>query len=105
RVGNALCSIISQQTRLNRIPGRRPEAFIARRDFTDIVEYCRITRGGKKDVAKQLDWWTAQAQQQAPVSPLSKLTENDEAPQTKKRRRRRRKPPGKRGANKQTDPL
>jgi poly(A) polymerase len=107
RVGNALCSIISQQTRLNKIPGRRPESFIARRDFNDIIEYCRITRGGNKDVARQLDWWLAQAQQQAPVPlpPLSELTENGEAPQRKKKRRRRRKPPGKRGVNKQTATL
>jgi poly(A) polymerase len=93
RVGNALCSIISQQTRLNKIPGRRPESFIARRDFNDIIEYCRITRGGNKDVARQLDWWAAQAQQQAPVPlpPLSELTENGEAPQRKKKKRRRRK--------------
>lgn len=97
RVGNALCSIISQQTRLNKIPGRRPEAFIARRDFDDIIEYCRITRGGNKEVARQLDWWTAQAQLQAPLPmpPPFKLTENGEAPQRKKRRRRRRKPTAK----------
>ena len=95
RVGNALCSIISQQTRLNKIPGRRPEAFIARRDFDDIIEYCRITRGGNKEVARQLDWWTAQAQQQAPLPMPCKLTENGEAPQRKKRRRRRRKPTAK----------
>lgn len=98
RVGNALCSIISQQTRLKKIPGRKPESFIARRDFNDIIEYCRITRGDKKDVAKQLDWWTAQAQQQGPVPlpTLSKVTESDAAPQRKKRRRRRRKPNAKR---------
>lgn len=97
RVGNALCSIISQQTRLNKIPGRRPESFIARRDFNDIIEYGRITRGDKKDVAKQLDWWTAQAQQQGqgPVPLPSKLSEDGEAPQGKKRRRRRRKPKAK----------
>jgi poly(A) polymerase len=105
RVGNALCSIISQQTRLNKIPGRRPESFIARRDFNDIIEYGRITRGDKKDVARQLDWWTAQAQQQGPVPLPSTLSEDGEAPQRKKRRRRRRKPPGKRGAAKQTAPL
>ena len=82
RVGNALCSIISQQTRLSKIPGRRPDSFIARKDFNDIIEYCRITRGDKKDVAKLLDWWTAQAGQQGPVPlpTLSKPTENDEAP-------------------------
>jgi len=92
RVGMALRDIISQQMRLKKIPGRRPEAFIARRDFTDIIEYCRITRGDKKDVAKQLDWWTAQAQQQGPVPVPAELTEDAEAPQRKRRRRRRRKP-------------
>ena len=107
RVGNALCSIISQQTRLNKIPGRKPESFTARRDFNDIIEYGRITRGDNKDVAKQIDWWADQAQQQAPLPlpPLSKRTENGEAPQRKKRRRRRRKPPGKRGVNNKTAPL
>jgi poly(A) polymerase len=100
RVGNALCSIISQQTRLNKIPGRRPESFIARCDFNDIIAYCRITRGDKKDVAKQLDWWEAQAGQQAtvPLPPLTKITEDGEAPQRKKRRRRRRKPSAKNSA-------
>jgi poly(A) polymerase len=64
RVGIALRDIICQQMRLKKIPGRKPESFIARRDFNDIIEYCRITRGDKKDVIKQLDWWAAQAQQQ-----------------------------------------
>jgi poly(A) polymerase len=92
RVGNALCSIISQQTRLNKIPGRRPESFIARKDFNDIIEYCRITRGDKKDVAKQLDWWAAQAMLQPPVTVPAELTTETEAPQRKRKRRRRRKP-------------
>jgi poly(A) polymerase len=95
RVGNALCSIISQQTRLNKIPGRKPETFIARRDFNDIIEYCRITRGDKKDVVKQLDWWSAQAQQEGPVPLPYEGTTETEAPQRKRKRRRRRKPPAK----------
>jgi poly(A) polymerase len=96
RVGNALCSIISQQTRLNKIPGRKSEAFIGRRDFNDIIEYCRITRGDKKDVAKQLDWWTDQAQQQEPVP--HEDAKEIKAPQRKRKRRRRRKPSAKGGA-------
>jgi poly(A) polymerase len=97
RVGNALRDIISQQTRLNKIPGRKPEAFIARRDFNDIIEYCRITRGDKKDVAKQLEWWTAQALQESPLPlPYEGATET-EAPQRKRKRRRRRKPTAKGG--------
>jgi len=93
RAGLALRDIIAQQTRLKQIPGRRPQVFIARKDFNDIIEYCRITRGGKKDVARQLEWWLAQAAQQEPV-PLSERTEETGAPQRKKRRRRRRKPHG-----------
>ncbi|MBC7963721.1 MAG: polynucleotide adenylyltransferase PcnB [Steroidobacteraceae bacterium] len=93
RVGIALRDIISQQMRLKKIPGRRPETFIARHDFNDIIEYCRITRGDKKDVAKQLDWWAAQAKQQAPLPPPSGLTKESEAPQGKKKRRRRRRNP------------
>ena len=93
RVGTALRDIISQQTRLNRIPGRRPEAFIARRDFNDIIDYCRITRGDRKDVAKQLEWWTAQALQQ-PQEPLPPSpADEDTAPQRRKKRRRRRRKP------------
>jgi poly(A) polymerase len=97
RVGNALCSIISQQTRLNKIPGRRPESFIARRDFNDIIEYGRITCGDKKDVAKQLDWWTAQAPQEGAVPlPLRcEPTTETEAPKRKRKRRRRRNPDAK----------
>ena len=91
RVGIALRDIISQQMRLKKIPGRRPESFIARHDFIDIIEYCRITRGDKKDVVKQLDWWAAQAKQQAPVP--SEFAEEAEAPQGKKKRRRRRRNP------------
>ena len=67
RVGFALRDIISQQMRLKKIPGRRPESFIARHDFSDIIEYCRITCGDKKDVVRQLGWWAAQAGQQASV--------------------------------------
>jgi poly(A) polymerase len=95
RVGIALREIISQQTRLNKIPGRKPEAFIARRDFNDIIEYCRITRGDKKDVDKQLDWWVAQAQQQGPVPLPYEGTTETRAPQRKRKRRRRRKPDSK----------
>ena len=99
RVGVALRDIIAQQTRLKQIPGRRPESFIARKDFNDIIEYCRITRGDKKDVARRLEWWRAQAEQleQEPLPPLSEPTEETGAPQRKKRRRRRRKPPGSKG--------
>jgi len=93
RVGMALRDIISQQTRLNKIPGRRPEAFIARNDFTDIVEYCRITRGDNRDVIKQLEWWTDQAQQQTPEPRPLDLGEESPAPQRKKKRRRRRRKP------------
>lgn len=93
RVGTALRDIIAQQTRLKQIPGRRPQAFIARKDFNDIIEYCRITRGGKKDVARQLEWWLAQTAEQEPV-PQFKRSEETGAPQRKKRRRRRRKPHG-----------
>jgi poly(A) polymerase len=103
RIGNALCSIISQQTRLNKIPGRRPESFIAHRDFNDIIDYSRITRGSNIDVAKQLDWWMSQAEKLGPmpVPPLSNCTEHGDALQRKKRRRRRRKSPGKRNATAQ----
>ena len=95
RVGIALRDIISQQMRLKKIPGRRPESFIARHDFNDILEYNRITRGDKMEVAKQLDWWAAQTQQQAPVPPPYELTKEIEAPQRKKKRRRRRNPKAK----------
>ncbi|MHB8058830.1 MAG: polynucleotide adenylyltransferase PcnB [Desulfuromonadaceae bacterium] len=93
RVGLALREIIAQQVRLKLIPGRKPQAFIARKDFGDIIEYCRITRGDMKDVAGRLEWWLAQAAEQEPV-PLSERTEESGAPQRKKRRRRRRKPQG-----------
>lgn len=93
RVGLALRDIIAQQMRLKQIPGRRPQAFIARKDFDDIIEYCRIAHGGKKDVAGRLEWWLAQAELQEQVPP-SELTGEIEAPQRKKRRRRRRKPHG-----------
>lgn len=99
RVGLALRDIIAQQSRLKQIPGRRPQAFIARKDLGDIIEYCRITRGGKKDVAGRLEWWLTQAAQQESL-PQSERTEEIEAPQRRKRRRRR-KSPGKRGINKQ----
>lgn len=92
RVAIALREIISQQMRLKKIPGRRPESFTARDDFNDIIEYCRITRGDKKDVARLLDWWTAQSRQQEPVPVPAELAAAGEAPQRKKRRRRRRKP-------------
>jgi len=93
RVGVALRDIIAQQTRLKQIPGRRPQAFIARKDFNDIIEYCRIAHGDRKDVAGRLEWWRTQAEQmgQEPLPPLSTLTEEAEAPLRKKRRRRRRK--------------
>ena len=89
RVAISLRTIIGDQMRLKKIPGRRPEAFIAHRDFGDIIEYCRITRGDKKDVAKQLDWWVDQAQQQAPVHMSVERARSNEAPKSKRKRRRR----------------
>jgi poly(A) polymerase len=94
RVVNALRDIISQQMRLKKIPGRRPDAFICRPDFGDIIEYCLIARGDRKDVVKQVDWWEAQAKQQTPVPVPSGLTEETGAPQRKRKRRRRRQNPG-----------
>ena len=93
-VGFALRDIIAQQMRLKQIPGRRPQVFIARRDFNDIIEYCRITRGDRKDVAGRLEWWLAQSAQQEPLPLLSGRSEETGAPPRKKRRRRRRKPQG-----------
>lgn len=102
RVGIALRDIIAQQTRLKNIPGRRPQAFIARRDFNDIVEYCRIVHGDRKDVARRLEWWLAQAEQQEPVPQPSGLIEEVEtAPRKRKRRRRRQKPHGAKAAAEQ----
>lgn len=97
RVGIALRDIISQQTRLKKIPGRRPETFIARHDFNDILDYCRITCGDKKELAARLDWWTAQALQPAPLPLPAEQTEITGTPQRKKRRRRRRNPHPKSG--------
>ena len=48
RVGLALRDIIALQMRLKQIPGRKPQAFVARKDLGDIIEYCRITRGGQE---------------------------------------------------------
>ena len=94
RAGFALRDIISQQMRLKQIPGRRPQALIARKDFSDIIAYCRITRGDRKGVAGQLEWWQAQAEQMPPepLPPLSGRAEEGGAAPRKKRRRRRRKP-------------
>ncbi|MDD2736378.1 MAG: polynucleotide adenylyltransferase PcnB [Desulfuromonadaceae bacterium] len=91
RVGSALRDIIAQQTRLTHIPGRRPQLFIARTDFTDIIAYSRIVHGNKKDVASRLQWWRVQAEQmeQEPLPLLSKSTEAAGAAPRKKRRRRR----------------
>lgn len=98
RVGVALRDIIAQQTRLKKIPGRRPQALIARKDFNDIIEYCRIVHGDGKDVARQLEWWLAQAEQQEPLSPPAGLEETEAPQRRRKRHRRRRKPSGSIGA-------
>jgi poly(A) polymerase len=93
RVGGALRDIIRHQIRLKTIPGRRPESFIARNDFGDIVEYCRIIRGNEKEVAKRLDWWMALSRQEC-LAPLPVgLAEDSDAPQRKRKKRRRRRKP------------
>ena len=91
RGGQSLRDILSQQHRLNKVPGRRPEAFIARPDFADIVEYCRVTRGNDADVVKRLRWWTDLAHGMPSAMPPAGPS-NDEAPRNKRRRRQRRKP-------------
>lgn len=90
RVGIALRDIISLQMRLKKIPGRRPELFIGRHDFTDIIDYCRVTCGNKDDVIKQLDWWLDQAARHEPVTQLPEQIDRLEIPQRKKKRRHRR---------------
>jgi poly(A) polymerase len=92
RVGLGLRDIISQQSRVNKIPGRRPDSFVARKDFYDIIEYSRITRGDRKDIASRLEWWTAQAKQQPVLLSPPDTSEKDTATQRKKKRRRRGKP-------------
>jgi poly(A) polymerase len=95
RVGLALRDILALQMRLKQIPGRKPQAFIGRKDLGDIIDYCRIVQGDEKGVVGRLEWWLAQAEQQKSVPPQSGLSEEIEAPQRKrKRRRRRRKPHG-----------
>ena len=94
RVGFALRDIIAQQMRLKQIPGRKPQVFVARKDLGDIIEYCRITSGSRKDVAGRLEWWRAQAEQMElePLPPMAKRPEETGAPLRKKRRRRRKQP-------------
>ena len=93
RVVSGLRDIIGQQMRLSKIPGRRPEEFIARRDFHDIVTYCRVTRSDRKGVAEQLEWWSAQAEQQV-SQPLPAVgAEEAGSPQRRRKRRRRRRGP------------
>jgi poly(A) polymerase len=89
RVGIALRDIIGQQMRLKQIPGRRPQLFIARKDFNDIIAYCRITRGDNKEGAKQLEWWLARPTDPE-LAPLSGRTNEIESPQRKRKRRRKR---------------
>ena len=97
RVGTALRDILSQQMRLKKIPGRRPDAFVSRHDFSDIIAYCRATRGNQQDVATQLDWWAARVQQLATASSSGESAGESETPQRKRKRRRRRHPNKKRG--------
>jgi poly(A) polymerase len=93
RVGIALRDIISQQTRLNKIPGRKPETFVARRDFDDIIAYCRITAGNTPNHARQLDWWLACAKEhEGAVSLPTEASQGIEVPHRKRKRRRRRNP-------------
>ena len=95
RVGQALRDIISQQQRLKKIPGRRPEAFVARHDFDDILEYCRITRSGQKEDAKMLAWWAVQERLEVPVPQPAGPAKENNLPHRKKKRLRRRKPKAK----------
>ncbi len=97
RVGIALRDIISQQMRLNKIPGRKPEAFVVRRDFDDIIAYFRITACEEPNHARQLDWWLACAKEHEGALPVSpEASQGIEAPHRKRKRRRRRKPAAKR---------
>ncbi len=92
RVGTALRDIIAQQARLKKIPGRRPETFITRHDFTDIVQYCRLTRGADKEVTKRLDWWEDRAGQQElnKEGTVPEAGQHAEKPRRRARKRRRR---------------
>jgi len=86
RIGLAVREILALQQRLRRIPGKRPQAVLARASFAEAMAYlrCRCTVNGEDGTV--LAWWERYARDSVmpPVEPSATGGE------TKKPRRRRR---------------
>jgi poly(A) polymerase len=88
-----LREILLLQQRFTRMPGRRPEAVIARPGFSDALEYLRFCALADNSLEKICGWWGRLAEKSLPAG-AGEDAAAEAAPETgsgNKRRRRRRK--------------
>ncbi|RNC70650.1 MAG: polynucleotide adenylyltransferase PcnB [Desulfuromonadales bacterium] len=89
RVGVVVRDILAMQSRLRKIPGKRPQGVLARTCFADAMAYlrcrCAVTGEGEKVLA----WWERYARESV-MPPVEAGVGEETTGQPRKRRRRRR---------------
>jgi poly(A) polymerase len=88
RIGTQLRDILACQARLTKIPGRKPQALVARPFFGDALAYLRFAATQQGELAKTVAWWERFAHQQPVVEPAAGGGEERAAGGRKRRRRR-----------------
>lgn len=88
RIGLAMREIIALQHRLRRIPGKRPQAVLARAGFAEAIAYlrCRCSMDGED--AKVLAWWERYARDSV-MPPVESSAAGSDVNKPRRRRRRR----------------
>lgn len=89
RTGLIIRDILVLQNRLKRLPGKRPQAVLARPGFSEALEYLRCRSEVDGEGGKILAWWERFAAENIPLSADGK-EERSHAGRLRRRRRRRR---------------
>ncbi|AJE04953.1 polynucleotide adenylyltransferase PcnB [Geobacter pickeringii] len=93
RIGLAVREMLALQYRLRKIPGKRPQAVLARNCFAEAIAYLRCRSLLTGEGTKVLDWWERYARESVMPPVEGGSGEGDSAPRRKRRRRRRGKKP------------
>lgn len=88
RVSLAVREILALQERFRRIPGKRPQAVLARPGFGDAMSYLRCRCEIEGEGREVLAWWERYAQDKV-LPPVSGEAEAPRPARTRRRRRRR----------------
>ncbi|WP_298271742.1 polynucleotide adenylyltransferase PcnB [Geobacter sp.] len=93
RIGLAVREMLALQHRLRKIPGKRPQAVLARNCFAEAIAYLRCRSLLTGEGMKVLDWWERYARESVMPAVEAGVGEGEGEPRRRRRRRRRGKKP------------